>query len=163
MIDKELPSDDNADTNKPEQPKISMDTVSQTKGDIENVLHASFQLDKKLMEEYPEMEAVNKAIENYPSQDIWNISQIYLNSKAVDRFIQEVLDNQPTSDIEYHLQVVENWLQKLRTAERPEYANFLTKESEKLTDRKQRAKWAIGVRKRIKWIYRYVVWGWNIL
>lgn len=103
-----------------------------------------FQLDSKLLGEYPEMANINERA----SDDISEVSQVHINGETIDAFIGDIEAGEPTGDVEYLLQMVEDGLRGLDALNKPEYGNFIKKEREKLEERKIKATKAIGDKKR---------------
>ena len=117
-------------------------------GALEEEENKPFDLNKQLLEEYPEMEKLSGLPKKDAPKDTWNVSQIYVNGETIDSFIKSVINKKPTGDIEYLLKMVEDGLNELQAQNNPDYENFINKESVKLKDRKSRANQAIGNKKR---------------
>ena len=106
-----------------------------------------FNLDyPKLVAAYPEMEQLGTTPER--PDEIHTISQIFTNGNTIDAYIQQVINNEPTGDIEYLLKMVGEGLLELSEMENPIYENFYKKEAGKHVTRISRAEQAIGDKKR---------------
>jgi hypothetical protein len=115
---------------------------------LEERQNEPFDLDEQLLADYPEMQKLSGVPIKDVQQDVLNASQIYVNGRTLDSYIQSVINKKPSGDIEYHLRMVEDGLNKLKAQNNPDYQDFITKESAKLEVRKDRAERAIGDKKR---------------
>ena len=117
-------------------------------GDLDEMKNEPFVLRQQLLEEYPEMKKLSGLPKKEAPQDTWEVSQVYVNGRTIDSWIKDVQEGKTKGNIEYLLKVVGDGLKELSALNKPEYQNFITKESAKLEKRKEEAKKAIGDKKR---------------
>lgn len=107
-----------------------------------------FVLDERLLKEYPEMKKISGLFPGTEPSETYTISAIYSNGNAIDSYIKDVEGGEQSGNIEYHLKIIAEGLQKLSEMNNPEYIKFIEKENKKLEERKEKAQKAIGNKKR---------------
>jgi hypothetical protein len=111
-------------------------------------LHDPFNLDKKLLKEYPELTFLSGKTMVTVSQDARDILRIYENGNSIDKGIKAVINNKFASSIDSYIELVNNWLEELKAKNNSVYEKFIELESLKLQSRSRLASKTIGSKER---------------
>lgn len=109
--------------------------------EINSLPHDEENRPPNISQEYPELESLRNP------KNSMTVAYIYVEGISIDSYIESVKINQPSVDIEHRLKTIETSLNELAAQNKPEYQNFIQKETEKLEHRKAEATQAIGDKK----------------